>query len=69
MKYRFYDIVAERDSDFQEYAVNQEYVLDMPDHDLSTAVERQEYLGIMFETLTQASGYNISSFKCDEVSC
>lgn len=69
MKYRFYDIVAERDSDFQEYAVNQEYVLDVPDHDLSTAVERQEYLGIMFETLAEASGCNISSFKCDKVSC
>lgn len=63
MLYRFYDIVAENEE--TEYALGKEYTLDIPEHDMSTAVERQEYLGKMFDALIAATGCNISSFSCD----
>lgn len=63
MLYRFYDIVAE--SGETEYRLDREYTLDIPEHDTSTAVERQEYLNIMFETLIAASGCDVCSFSCD----
>lgn len=63
MKYRFYDIVAE--SENGEYDLNKEFSLDIPDHDMSTALDRQEYLGTMFDVLVQASGCSIASFCCD----
>lgn len=63
MIYRFYDIVAE--SDELEYSVDKEYTLDIPKRDMSTAMERQEHLGDMFDALIAASGCNVASFRCD----
>lgn len=63
MIYRFYDIVAE--SGETEYAVDKEYTLDIPDRDMSTALDRQEHLGDMFEALVAASGCGVVSFRCD----
>lgn len=65
MIYRFYDIVAE--SEAGEYKLDQEFTLEVPEHDLSTAIERQEHLASMFDTLVSASGCSISSFSCDPV--
>lgn len=65
MIYRFYDIVAE--SENGEYPLGQEFTLEVAEHDLSTALERQEHLAQMFDTLVSASGCSISSFSCDPV--
>jgi uncharacterized protein YdeI (YjbR/CyaY-like superfamily) len=63
MIYRFYDIVAE--SEAGEYNLNKEYRLDIPNSDMSTALDRQEHLATMFDSLVQASGCSIASFSCD----
>lgn len=65
MKYRFFDIKVENESGENE--VSNEYVLDLPEHDMSTAVERQEFLEIMFDTIISASGLNVCSFRSEEV--
>ena len=66
-KYRFYNIVAERE-DGIEIPVDQEFILDLPEHDMSTPIERQEFLGIMFDTVVAASGLNVCSFSSQIVS-
>lgn len=63
MTYRFYDIVAE--SEVGEYHLDREFTLDIPDCDMSTALDRQEHLATMFDSLVQASGCSIASFSCD----
>lgn len=65
MIYRFYDIVAE--SEAGDYKLDKEFTLEVPDHDLSTAIERQEHLASMFDVLVSASGCQISSFCSDAV--
>jgi len=67
MKYRFYDIVVEKEIDGQEMRLDQDFVLDLPEHDMSSAVERQEYLSIMMDAVVAASGQNICSFSTQEV--
>lgn len=61
---RFFDIKVENES-FEEIPISQEYILDVPDHDMSTALERQEYLGKMFDIVAAASGLNVCSFSTD----
>jgi hypothetical protein len=63
MLYRFYNIVAETEE--KEYPLEKEYTLDIPEHDMSTALERQEHLGKMFDILIAATGCEVSSFSCD----
>jgi hypothetical protein len=65
-KYRFYDILVENE-DGSEANVQNEFVLDLPKHDMSTPVERQEFLGIMCDAVTAASGMNICSFRSEPV--
>jgi hypothetical protein len=67
MLHRFYDIVGERD-DLTEFAVEKDYILDVPEHDMSTPIERQEYLANMFDIIVAASGHNVSSFRTEAVS-
>jgi|LakMenEpi03Aug12_release.lakeMendotaPanAssembly.Ray.scaffolds.fasta_scaffold81454_10 hypothetical protein len=64
--HRFYDILVENDNG-DEIAVDREFLLELPEHDMSTAVERQEFLGIMFDTVVAASGLNVCSFKSEPV--
>lgn len=65
MKYRCYDIVVENDNG--DTNVPDEYVLDFPDVSLSTAWERQEFVGIMYDTLVATSGLNVCSFRSQEI--
>lgn len=65
MKCRFFDIVVENENG--EQPVSGEYILDLPDHNMDTAVDRQEFLGIMFDTVVSASGLNVCSFSSEEV--
>lgn len=65
MLHRFYDIKAENEQ-FEEFVHNQEYILDVPEYDMSTPLERQEGVGYMLDILTAASGVNVCSFKVDQ---
>lgn len=65
MKCRFFDIVVENENG--EQPVSGEYILDLPDHSMDTAVDRQEFLGIMFDTVVSASGLNVCSFSSEEI--
>lgn len=65
MKHRCYDIVVENDNG--ETNVPDEYVLDFPDVSLSTAMDRQEFVGIMYDTLVTTSGLNVCSFRSKEI--
>lgn len=65
MKYRFFDIKVENESG--EHEVSNEYILDLPEHSMENAVDRQEFLGIMFDTIISASGLNVCSFRSEEV--
>ena len=64
MLHKFYNIVAES-NDGVEFALNKDYILDVPEHDLSTPMDRQEQIGIMFDMIVAASGHNISSFRTE----
>lgn len=66
MKQRFFDIVVEN-SDNQEISLNQEFVLDIPEHDTSSPMERMEYNGVLLDTLISASGLNVCSFRNEPV--
>ena len=65
MLHRFYDIVIE--NEHGEMPIPNEYVLDLPDHNMESAVDRQEFLGIMFDTVVAASGMSVCSFSSEEV--
>ena len=65
MKHRFFDIVIENEDG--EKPIENEYVLDLPEHSMETAVDRQEFLGIMFDTVVSASGLNVCSFSSEEM--
>lgn len=65
MKFRFFDIVAENNE--VEYPVSSEFVLDLPEHSTETAVDRQEFLGMMFDSLIAASGLNVCSFSSEQL--
>lgn len=67
MLYNFYDIVAESEDGLTEFVVSRNYTLEIPEHDLSTPIERQEHLGVMLDRLTEASGVNVLSFRTKEV--
>lgn len=65
MLHRFYDIVVE--NDVGEQNIRNEYVLELPEHSMEDAVDRQEFLGIMLDTVVAASGLNVCSFRSEEV--
>lgn len=65
MKHRFFDIVVENETG--EQAVSSEYVLDLPEHSMDSAVDRQEFLGILFDSVVAASGLNVCSFRSEEI--
>lgn len=65
MKHRFFDIVVENETGEQK--VSNEYVLDLPEHTMETAVDRQEFLGILFDSVVAASGLNVCSFRSEEI--
>jgi hypothetical protein len=63
--HRFFDIVIENENG--DMPIDKEYVLDLPEHSMESAVDRQEFLGIMFDTVTSASGLNVCSFRSEPV--
>lgn len=65
MKHRFFDLVVETEDG--EARLLNEYVLELPEHSMETAIDRQEFLGIMFDTVVAASGMNVCSFSSEEV--
>jgi hypothetical protein len=65
MLHRFYDIVAEREDG--EFAIEKDYILDVPEHDMSTPLDRQEHIGTMFDMIVAASGLSIYSFRTEAV--
>ena len=67
MKHHFYNIVVESEDGTTEYSVENQYVLDLPENSMENAIDRQEYLGIMFDSLVSASGLNVCSFASDPV--
>jgi len=64
MLHRFYDIKFENEQ-LEEMALDKEYVLDVPEHDMSTPMDRLEHLGNMFDIITAASGVNVCLFSSD----
>jgi len=64
MLHRFYDIKFENEQ-FAEFAHDKEYVLDVPDYEMNTPLERQEYVGNMLDIIVAASGLNVCSFSTD----
>lgn len=67
MKHHFYNIVVESEDGTTEHSVENHYILDLPEHSMENAIDRQEYLGIMFDSLVAASGLNVCSFMSDPV--
>lgn len=65
MKHRFFDIVVENENG--ETPILNEYILDLPEHSMDSAVDRQEFLGMMFDTVVAYSGLNVCSFSSEEV--
>lgn len=65
MKHRFYNIVVENDTG--ETSISNEYVLELPEYSMETPMDRQEFIGIMLDTVVSASGLNICSFSSEEV--
>ena len=63
MQHRFFDIVIETENG--DVGLDKEFVLDVPEHDMSVPTERMEYLGDMLDTLVAASGYPVCSFKSE----
>lgn len=65
MQHRFFDIVIESENGHDEIALDREFVLDIPEHDMSTPLERQEHLGTLLDTITAASGCAVCSFRSE----
>ena len=65
MQHRFFDIVVESENGQDEIALDREFVLDIPEHDMSTPIERQEHIGVLLDTITAASGYPVCSFRSE----
>jgi hypothetical protein len=63
--HRFFDIVIE--NEMGDMPIDKEYVLDLPEHSMENAIDRQEFLGIMFDSVTAASGLNVCSFRSEPV--
>lgn len=64
-KHRFYNIVIENEN--EDTPIPNEYILSLPEHSMATAMDRQEFLNIMFDTVVVASGLNICSFSSEEI--
>ena len=62
---RFYDIVVDslKDGVYTLEQLGKEITLEIPDRDLSEAVERAEHIATMMEKLTEHSGQDVSSFR------
>jgi hypothetical protein len=65
MRHRFFDIVIETESG--DVGLGREFVLDIPESDLSTPVDRMEYLGLMMDMITAASGCAVCSFRSEDL--
>jgi hypothetical protein len=65
MQHRFFDIVIETENG--EVGLDREFVLDVPEHDMSVPTERMEYVGDMLDTLVAASGCSVCSFRSEIV--
>ena len=63
MQHRFFDIVIETESG--DVGLDREFVLEIPEYDLSTPVDRMEYLGVLMDTVTAASGCSVTSFRSE----
>ena len=63
MQHRFFDIVIETESG--DVGLDREFVLEIPEYDLSTPVDRMEYLGVLRDTVTAASGCSVTSFRSE----
>ena len=65
MQHRFYDIVVECGE--TETVLDREFVLEVPEHDQSTSIERMDYIGLLMDTITAASGQPVCSFRSEPV--
>ena len=65
MQHRFFDIFVESENGQDEIALDREFVLDVPEHDMSTPIERQEHIGYLLEAITAASGCAVCSFRSE----
>jgi hypothetical protein len=63
MQHRFFDIVIETESG--DVGLDREFVLEIPEYDLSTPVDRMEYLGVLMDTVTAASRCSVTSFRSE----
>jgi len=63
--HRFFDIVVE--NEMGDMPIDNEYVLDLPEHNMDTPLDRQDFLGVMLDTVTAASGLNVCSFRSEPV--
>ena len=63
--HRFFDIVVE--NEMGDMPIDREYVLDLPEHSMENAIDRQEFLGVMFDAVIAASGLNVCSFRSEPV--
>ena len=66
MQHRFFDIVIETENG--DVGLDREFVLDVPEQDMSTPVDRMEYLGTMLDMVTAASGCSVCSFRSEDLS-
>ena len=64
--HHFFDIMFEDENGIEKPA-DREYLINLPDHDMSSPMERQEFLSIMMDTLVATSGLNVSSFRSESV--
>jgi hypothetical protein len=65
MQHRFFDILVESENGQDEIALDREFILDVPEHDMSTAIERLEHVGVLLDTITAASGCAVCSFRSE----
>lgn len=63
MQHRFFDIVVETENG--DVGLDREFVLDVPDHDMTLPVERMEQVGEMLDMLVAASGQPVCSFRSE----
>lgn len=63
--HRFFDIVVENESG--DMPIDKEFILEVADRDMSTAMDRAEHLGDLFDAVVAASGLNVCSFSSELV--
>lgn len=65
MKYRFFDIVVENEN--SEENLDKEFILDIPEYDMNSPVERMELLENMLNSVSAVSNCCVCSFRTEKV--